>query len=123
MVKVFIYDDMKALRRDAREHAIEAGNYREGDFKECYGVSHRFERVRVDNDESDPHVSLIRLHKNFLRSGIIAHEVVHSALWIYELDNGKGPSMEDIEKEEEFCYIVGDLNARIINKLYEYKLL
>lgn len=119
-INVIVYDDVKRMR----EHATLWTKRVQGkadDFSDCEGVTHREEWIDVKTDESMPYCGTIRLHKGRLGVGIVAHEVTHAALWIYELDiERNGVNTVDIGKEEIFCYIVSDLNTKLVNKLYDY---
>lgn len=121
-VKVAIYDDLEKLRKDATRWTKRARGVNE-DFSDCLGTAHRFEHINVDTEESYPKCGYIRLHKDHLRTGIITHEVSHMAIWIYELDNKNELSTEDNENEEIFCHILGDLCAKLVNRLYKIKAL
>ncbi len=126
VVKVRVYDGVESLRRDADRW----DDRRDipGDNDDVYGVCHRFERTLIHKDgtrESTPYCAYIRLVKDGCRTGIISHECTHAALWIYQLGNDMkmDPMVDDIEKEEELCYLVGDLTSKVVNKLYEHGVL
>lgn len=122
---VRVYDDLKAMRRDAANWTKRVRGESE-DFGGALGVTHRNERLTVSegkDDVSHDLVGMIRIHRSALRTGIITHEVAHAALWVFELDCGGRPTTENHEQEEVFCHIVGSLTAKFVHKLYEKQLL
>lgn len=121
IVRVVVYDDIQELRRDGDKYNQNMNHEQSNDG--VLGLAHRYERIDIESDTSHPEVGTIRLHKDFLRSGIICHEVAHIALWIYETDIKKPLTTEDNENEEKFCHILGELTAKIVNKLYAKELL
>jgi hypothetical protein len=126
VVKVKVYDDLVRLRRDADRWDDRRGI--SGTNANAYGVCHRFERALIHEggaEESTPYCAYIRLLKDACRTGVITHECTHAALWIYQLGNDMkmDPMVEDIEKEEELCYLVGDLSSKVVSKLYEHGVL
>lgn len=126
VVKVRVYDDVESLRRDADRWSKQRGGDR--DNENVHGLCHKFERTRVWEDgseESDPYVAYIRLYKDGCRTGLVSHECTHAAVWIYQLGNDMkmDPMVDDIDKEEELCYLVGDLTSKVVNKLYEHGVL
>ena len=115
-VRVTVYDDIDELRRDAS-----SGRWRSlkdaGDTPvDTLGVCHRTEWQ--SDGKSLPLCAHIRLHKDHMGVGIVTHEIAHAALFMYELDNPERLTTEDIEHEEVFCHILGDLTSRVVSKLY-----
>lgn len=121
-VKVAVYDDLKHMQRDAQAWTKRSRGVTEY-FTDALGVAHKFEHIRVNEDGSDgeslPKCGYIRLHKGHLKTGIITHEVAHLAVWIHHLDADGSLEPDNIEREEMFCHVLGDLSAQIVSKLYK----
>lgn len=125
-VTVTVYDEIDDLRREADRYTVWTGTYREGQFEEALGVTQSFESI-VFGDDGEPlrrgaagvH---IRLWRQRLGTSIVTHEVCHAAAAIYAQDCLKlhGSVHSHTGAEEIFCYLVGDLSARIVDRLYFY---
>jgi hypothetical protein len=128
-VRVSVYDNPEELRRAADRYTKRVGVYAAGEFKEAHGVTHSFERLLVTSEgelESPENSTAahIRLHKDALATVVVTHEVAHAALAIYNQDvlRRDGPVHQDMENEEIICYLIGDLSARVVDRLYRYGL-
>lgn len=116
-VRFVVYDDLKDMRKAASAWTWRTRQERD-DFSGALGAAHRFERVTVEEERSHPLCGVIRLHRDHLTMGIITHEVCHLALWIYELDSdGATLTTGDIENEERFCHIVGDISSKLVRRV------
>lgn len=125
-VQVRVYDRLSDLRNDGKRWARRVGDISEG-IDAAYGLCQTFERVRTSDagrvTHRYPDAGYIRLCRKYLRSGIISHEATHMAVAIYRQDIGKLMPETGTQKNEDLCYLVGDITAKIVDKLYGYKLL
>lgn len=126
-VRVTVYDTVDELRHAADNYSRRLGTYVTGEFDGAHGVTHSFQRILIDSEgeEQAPGASTaahIRLHRAALGTSVVTHEVAHAALAVYDQDCLKemGPVHQDMKQEEILCYLVGDLSARIVNRLYAY---
>jgi hypothetical protein len=125
-VRVTLYDEVAELRRAANRYTRAVGTYTDGEFDRAYGVTHSFVSMFYDEDGTTerlgPGAAHIRLSRGFLGTSVVTHEVAHAALGIYRQDclEKQGSVHEDMEQEETVCYLIGDLTARIVNRLYAY---
>lgn len=123
-VQVCVYDTVEELRQAGVKHAQQfTPDITEG-FDAAYGLAQSFDKIHVYQSgkvKRLPPAGFIRLWKGALRTGIITHECTHMAVAIYKQDIAK--TIPDMEREEKLCYLVGDLSARLVNRLYHYKLL
>ena len=76
----------------------------------------------VMTERLGPSAAHIRMVRGHLGTSVVTHEVAHAALGIYRQDclARRGSVHDDMEQEETVCYLVGDLAARIVNRLYAY---
>ncbi len=120
-VHVTIYDDLDQLREHAATEAQGDGQ----DYNNALAVTSRWSRYRFTDSSSagvlHPLCARIRLTRNHLTMAIITHEVGHAALHIWQLGNeDHALSTDDIDGEEEFCYLLGELAARLVRRLHHY---
>jgi hypothetical protein len=104
-VQVKIHDDLRALRSAARKHTL-AWNPKEKprpDDNKLLGVCHRF------HNDNDPLMALVRLAPPNLGVGILAHELTHAAVWLWEIENKFDEKLYLPNDDEWFCYVLGDL--------------
>lgn len=125
-MRVTVYDTVEELRRAADRYTRAVGTYTDGEFDRAYGVTHSFLSIFYDADGElerlGPSAAHIRLFRGGLGTGVVTHEITHAALGIYRQDclERRGSVHDDMEQEETVCYLVGDLAARIVNRLYAY---
>lgn len=125
IVRVTVYPDVERLRQVAHRYRSPYA-YTDPDlFSRALAVTHAVEIYHIGADGSEkrsPVAAHIRLFEGALGTGVVTHEVTHAALAIYGQDclEKEGPVHEDLPQEEILCYLVGDLAARIVNKLYEF---
>jgi len=124
-VKVYIYDTVADLRRAANKYDLKTKLHGADYHNDTLGVTHRFERINVDTDESHPNVAIIRLAATHLTTRIISHEAAHASVWIYQLDVSEQPPSPDvsIDDEEHFCHLVSDITSAIVDQIYKRNLL
>ena len=115
-VQVKVHDNVRALRsacvKHAKKHKGEETNF---DFDGVLGICHRFHM------QDEPVVALVRLAPPHVGAGIVAHEMTHAAVWLWEIENKfsrKTPL--NCNNDEWFAWILGDLVRHTTNKLYEH---
>lgn len=122
-VKVYIYHSVPELRAGADRYD-QQNQMGYCDNSHILGVTHHFERINVETDESHPNVAIIRLAKQHLTMRVISHEAAHAATWIYRLDVSQEPPEPDkIDDEEVFCHLVSDIAAEIVSQIYKRELI
>ena len=124
VVQVCIYDTPQELRAagDRYSHRVEGpGHEKVGN--DVHGLAQAVDREYYDGKRwrKMPDAGFIRLWKGALRTGIITHECTHMAWAIYQQDVQR--TIPDMKREETLCYLVGDLSARLVNRLYAKGLL
>lgn len=123
-VRVTIYPDAGSMRDAALRHSQREGYIREDEYYMAHGVTHTIDVLHIGADGSEkrsPTAAHIRMYDGALGTGVLTHEVTHAALSIYNQDCLKdGPVHEDMAREEILAYLIGDLTARIVNKIYEF---
>lgn len=122
-VKVCVYDTAERMRKAAIRYSKSIGDAPKIGWDNTHGVCQSFERTgETENGRilRFPEAGFIRLYRDGLTTGIIAHECTHMAWSIYQQDVQK--TIPDIDREEILCYLVGDLTSRLVNKLYKYNL-
>lgn len=122
-VKVSVYETLEELREAGVRHSKRIGSNETG-FDAAYGLAQSVDMVHVYESgrvKRLPFAGHIRLWAGALRTGIITHECTHMAVAIYKQDVAK--TIPDMDREERLCYLVGDLSARLVNRLYHYKLI
>lgn len=104
-VRVYIYDDLDHLRRDA---AAFSGN----DQGDAVGVTQAW----WDNNDR-PHKVLIRLWRERLGTAVITHEIHHASTALYGTHIGdQDPQLDNAN--EPFAYLHSDLCHRLVDRLY-----
>jgi len=121
-VQVCIYDTREALERAGNRYQDKNGyEERVGGAMHGLAQTHWREMQVGKRWVKMPDAGYIRLWKGALRTGIITHECSHVAIAIYEQDVAK--TFKHHENNETFCYILGDLAAKLVNGLYRHKLI
>lgn len=109
-VKVIVYGSTNKLKKfnDVGEWAI--------------GLTNKQSRSRIDTRYLDyhKHIVTIRLVKGKCPPEVVCHEIAHAACYLFTSERFT-LSVDDIDSEERFCYIMGDLFAKINRKLHDYK--
>lgn len=113
-VQVKVHDNVAALRAASTNHAKRAGRKEDFDFSETLGICHRFHMMY------DSLCAIVRFAPPHLGSAMVAHEMAHAAVWLWEIQNKfsrKTPLMCD--NDEWFCWVLGELVGQTTLKLYE----
>lgn len=123
-VRVSLYSDAPSMRRAALLHSQREGCLRDDEYARAHGVTHSVDVRYIGADGSEtrnPTAAHIRMYDGALGTSVVTHEVAHAALTIYNQDClDDGPVHEDMSREEILCYLIGDLAARIVNKIHEF---
>jgi hypothetical protein len=116
-VQVKVHDDVKALRSAAARYTNRANLYgkkNDPDFSDTLGICHRF---HISNT---PLCAIVRLAPPNIGAGVVAHEMAHAAVWMWEIQNKfsrKDPLQCD--NDEWFCWVLGELVRQTTIKLYD----
>lgn len=123
-VCVSLYSDAGSMRDAALRHSQREGYIREDEYYMAHGVTHTIDVLHIGADGSEkrsPLAAHIRMYDGALGTSVVTHEVTHAALSIFNQDClGEGAVHESMDREEILAYLVGDLAARIVNKIYEF---
>ena len=124
---VYVYDSLKEMRKDADKFGG-MNAYGDSDNSDALAVVQPYTRLKISVDGSEKllnNIGIIRLVKNKLHTHIIAHEIIHVAMWHYRLtqpnrkaDFGK----ENSEKEENFGMIYAKYFSKMSRQLYKHGL-
>lgn len=115
VVKVFIYDSLEDMRRASKDWNGEEHN-------DAYAITNKY-TIYKDSGMGVAGVPkvVIRLVKDYCRPEIVAHEIAHATIYLFLSDRYRLDDIDNIEYEEKFCYIYGDLFCKINRKLHDYK--
>lgn len=104
IVQVKVHDNVAALRGAATKHAKRGGRKKEPNFSETLGVCHRFHMM------NNPLCAIVRLAPPHIGAGMVAHEMGHAAVWLWEIHNkfDKKVALE-CSNDEWFCWVLGEL--------------
>src|SRR5881227_3963145 len=85
-VQVKVHDSTAALRAAAARYTNRSNRESKGinnssDFSETLGVCHRFHMAK------NPLCAIVRLAPPHIGAGVMAHEMGHAAVWMWEIHN------------------------------------
>lgn len=117
-VAIYVYDTEEELYKAASDW-----NGEPNDWEGTNGLTQSGWLDSIDEKgevTSSKHIVLIRLMRPHLGSAVVSHECCHAAIRIWQAWHKSGLNIEedDIEKEEEYCYLLSDLVYLVVNKLY-----
>lgn len=113
-VRVKIYDSVAALRATATRHDRVNRRRDAEDHSQTLGICHRYHFA------NDPVCALVRLAPPHVGAGIVAHEMGHAAVWIWEIEHKFSRKVPlTCANDEWFCWILGDLVRQTTIKLVE----
>ena len=118
---VYIYDSLKEMREDASQYANE-------EFSDALAITSPFTRIKINSDKSEKqldNIGIIRFVKDKLHTHIVAHELIHAAMWHYRLTqaNRKANFGKQNSKEEEaFGMIYAKYFSKTNRQLYRFGL-
>lgn len=112
-VQVKVHDSVPALQMACTKYAKRTG-HREKDFSETLGVCHRFHTM------GDPLCAIVRFAPPHTGAGMVAHEMGHAAVWLWEIQN-KFSRKEPLQcsNDEWFCWVLGELVRQTTIKMIE----
>lgn len=114
-VRVKVHKNEDALNRAARRYNDRMAPPG-ADDERVLGVCHRFHMA------DDPVVALVRFAPPNTGAAVVAHEMAHAAIWLWEIENKfdrKKPL--NCTNDEWFCWILGELVRQTTIQFYEKK--
>lgn len=110
VVRVVIHDSVGELK-----------NYNDAGG-DAVGVTNKQSRSYANTRYLDyhKHIVTIRLVRGKCLPEVVCHEIAHATCFLFTTERFR-LSEDDIDSEERFCYIMGDLFAKINRKLHDYK--
>lgn len=112
-VQVKVHESTAALRGAALRYARKHGYKDAADHKDTLGVCHRYHMF------DDPVVALVRLAPPHIGAGIVAHEMTHAAVQVWEVHHEYKEVPITCENDEWFCWVLGELVRQTTIQLYE----
>ena len=116
-VRVVIHDSVAALRSAATKYdniAKAKHKKQRGQHASTMGICHRFHMM------NDPLVAIVRFAPPQLGAGIVAHELGHAAVWLWEIQHTFSKKVPiTCENDEWFCWVLGELVSKAVDKMYE----
>lgn len=115
-VRIKIHDNVAALRSAATKHTQKWDSRKRkhsGELANVLGICHRFHMM------DDPVCALIRLAPPHIGVGILAHELTHAAVHIFEIENQFREVPLTCENDEQFAWVLGELIRCSANMMYE----
>lgn len=122
--KVYVYETLTDMYKATNRWSM----LRDGTkVKENYhAITHSYNNIDINPDGTEvnyPNVGIIRLCKDYLHSYVIAHEIAHATLNVYQLD-----CVEETDNvydhidpgNETFCHILSELEHNIVSKLHRH---
>lgn len=83
----------------------------------CLGVCHRFHMA------NNPVYAVVRLAPPNLGAGIVAHELLHAVVWLWQIQSKFDKKLQlTCENDEWFAWVLGELVRHTHNKLWEHGL-
>jgi hypothetical protein len=120
-IRIFVWRTLKDLRSHARNETSMTHTGR------IYGYCHTYDRFYKSGRRAADFAE-VHLAAKYLGVSVLSHELAHAALaWAQRtkiddlIADTENPAVSDAE--ERFCYVLGDLMAEVVTKLYELKIL
>lgn len=113
-VQVKVHDSTAALRMACKKRDNRIGG--EGDFSDTLGICHRFHMW------NDPLSAIVRLAPPYITHEIVAHEMAHAAVHLWDIQTGWDIPL-DCSNDEWFCTILGELVGQTTTVLQRKNLL
>lgn len=113
-VRVKIHESTAALRGACTHYHKRQKRKEEVDFSETLGICHR------SHMQGDPVVAIVRLAPPDIGAGIVAHEMGHAAVWLWEIQNKFSRKVPLVcSNDEWFCWVLGELVRQTTIQLYK----
>jgi hypothetical protein len=119
--KVYVYDSLEDMYAATDRWHFKRGET--GGDHNYHGITHSYQRIEYDKDGHElsyPNVGIIRYCKGYLSSYIIAHEIAHATINIYQMDcvGDTDLALDHLDPSNEvFCHILSELEHNIVSKL------
>lgn len=102
-VRVVVHENVPTLRKEAQKHYNTwDGLSNQADLESILGVCHRAHMA------DSPVYAVVRLAPPHLGAGIVAHEMAHAAVWLWEIQHKFGKPLVSAD-DEWFCWVLGEL--------------
>lgn len=111
-VQVKVHDSVAALRGACTRYAERTGRT-EADYAETLGICHRFHAME------DPLCAVVRFAPPHTGAGMVAHEMGHAAVWLWEIYNDFEKKVLECANDEWFCWVLGELVRQTTIKFIE----
>lgn len=107
-VQVKVHDDVSSLRSAAARYTNRSNLYskdtkNDADFSDTLGICHR------SHMSNTPLCAIVRLAPPNIGAGIVAHEMAHAAVWMWEINNEFKDVPLTTSNDEWFCWVLGEL--------------
>lgn len=113
-VQVKIHNSVESLRAAATRYARRDDSLKEASYADTLGVCHRFHMA------NDPLCAIVRLAPPHIGAGIVAHEMCHAAVWMWEIHNTFDRKLPlTCSNDEWFCWVLGELVHQTTVKLLD----
>lgn len=114
VVQVKVHESVAALRGAATRFDQRNGD-KQGDGSDTLGICHRFHLMNEDL------VAIVRLAPPHVGVGMVAHELSHAAVWLWEIENKFSKKVPlNCGNDEWFAFVLGELVSITTAKLYEH---
>lgn len=121
-VRVKVHDNVAALRSAAAKYTNlsntrSRGKKNSADFSDTLGICHRFHMQHTSV------CAIVRLAPPHIGAGVVAHEMGHAAVWLWEIEN-KFSRKEPLHcaNDEWFCWVLGELVRQTTIQLIDRKI-
>ena len=122
-INIVLYEDIEEMRADALDFSRRIGEDISDDhYEHAAAVSHAYETIDEETEEKQPEIGTLRFCADYLDSMILAHESVHIAQWLYQLDV-LGTESTELAVEhfhggnEAFAHMVSDVFGAVLNTI------
>lgn len=120
VVQVVVHPTVPEMRKAAQMQYNNFPGHTEQDadrLAEAVGVCHRFHMA------DSPIYAVVRLALPHIGGGVVAHELAHAAIWLWEIQHMWDKRKPLVSSNDEwFCWVLGELVSYTYNKLHEHGL-
>lgn len=115
-VRVMVHDNLRSLRSAVTQtdRILSSRKKRKlNQYKDTLAICQRFHM------QGSSTYSIVRFAPPHIGAGIVAHELAHAAVHLWEIKHQfKGVPLS-CDNDEWFCWILGELVRQTTNKLFE----
>ena len=123
-INLVLYEDIEEMRADALgfSRGIGEQDIPDDHYEHAAAVSHAYETIDEETEEQQPEIGTLRFCVDYLDSMILAHESVHIAQWLYQLDV-LGTESTELAVEhfhggnEAFAHMLSDVFGAVLNTI------